>query len=45
MDVVINYGIGTVQYWEKIRELALEYMAKWDRKEIFEIKSLSKEFI
>lgn len=45
MDVVINYGIGTVQYWEKIRELALEYMAKWDRKEIFEIKSLSKELI
>ena len=32
-------------YHKNITELALEYMSKWDRKEIFEIKSLSKELI
>ena len=45
MESVIEYGLGTDAYWGRVRELALYYMVRLDRREIFDIKNLREDNI
>lgn len=45
MQAVIEYGLCTDDYWDRVRELALYYMVELDRREIFDIKNLREDNI